>query len=94
MSEFDALKDTPEKLEEWFAETDARDAAQQGLVPSSMQCIAFDIQIVFAESVNASPYPADIYEHLGFLGDLHRQLSNHPDGSKVKLVIKPETGTA
>jgi hypothetical protein len=94
MSEFDALRDTPEKREEWFAEADARDAAQRGLVPNSMQCIAFDIPVVFAESVNASPYLADIYEHLGCLGDMHRQLSNLPDGSTVKLVIKPKTDTA
>jgi hypothetical protein len=93
-SEFEALRNTLEKREEWFAEADARDAAQRGLVPNSMQCIAFDIPVVFAESANASPYLADIYEHLGCLGDMHRELSSLPDGSTVKLVVKPKTDTA
>jgi len=30
----------------------------------------------------------DIYEHLSFLGDLHRQIAELPDGAKVKLVAK------
>lgn len=90
-SEFNVLKATPEKREEWFAEADARDAAERGLVPSPGQCIAFDIPTVFAESANASPYIADIYDQLGFLGDLHRQLAAISDGTKVKLVIKPKT---
>ena len=89
-SEFNALKATPEKREEWFAESDANDAGERGLIPGSGQCIGFDIPTVFAESANATPYIADIYDHLGFLGDLHRQLSTFPDGTKVELVIKPK----
>lgn len=70
-SEFNALKTTPEKREEWFAEADKQDAAERGLIPGPGQCIGFDIPTVFAESANATPYIADIYDHLGFLGNLH-----------------------
>jgi len=90
VSEFDVLSALPEKREEWFAEAGAKDAAKRGLVPDPKQCIAFDIPLAFAESANASPYIADIYDQLGFLGDLHRQLATLPDGSKVELVIKPK----
>ena len=87
--EFDALSATPEKREEWFAEEDAKNAAEQGLIPGPTQCIAFDIPVVFEESANASPYIADLYDQLGFLGDLHRQLATFPDGTKVELAIEP-----
>jgi len=92
-SEFDVLKATPEKREEWFAEADAHDATERGLIPGPGKCIAFDIPTVFAESAKASPYIADIYDQVGFLGDMHRQLSKFPDDAKVNRVIKPEPDT-
>jgi hypothetical protein len=54
-----------------------------------MQCIAFDVPVVFEEGANNSAYIVDIYDCVGFLGDLHRQLVTLPDGTKVEVVIKP-----
>ena len=47
--------------------------AELGIVPGAEQCIAFDIPVVFKESANASHYVANIYDYIGFLGDVHRQ---------------------
>jgi hypothetical protein len=46
---------------------------------------------VFAESGAANPaYLVDLYENVSLLGDLNRQISSLPDGSKVRLrVMKP-----
>ena len=83
-----ALSENADKLEEWFAESDARTAAAEGLIPGPSQCIGFSVPLVFAESASANTaYIADIYDHIGFLGDLHKQIATMPDGAKLKLTI-------
>lgn len=90
VSEFSELARTPEKQEEWFAEAAANKAEQRGLVPGPQQCIGFSTPVVFAESDGLdSAYVADLYEHVGFLGDIHRQIATLPDGAKVRLVVQP-----
>jgi hypothetical protein len=32
---------------------------------------------------------ANIYEHVSFLGDLHRQIASSSEGSKVRLQVNP-----
>jgi hypothetical protein len=87
--QFLALSEDADKLEEWFAESDTRDAAERGLIPGPSQCIGFSVPLVFAESASENmAYIVDIYDHVGFLGDLHRQIATMPDGAKVKLIIK------
>ena len=76
--------------ERWFAEADEFAAAGQGLKPNGDQCIGFKIPLVFAQSGSPSQaYVADLYEQVSFLGYLHRQIAELPDGSKVQLEIKP-----
>jgi hypothetical protein len=88
-SDFRDSSDDADKLEEWFAESDTRAAAEQGLSPGPSQCIGFSVPLVFAESaLGNEAYVADLYDHIGFLGDLHRQIATMPDGAKVKLSIK------
>jgi len=60
----------------------------QGLKPNATQCIGFSAPLVFAESGSPdnTPYVVDLYEHVSFLGDLHQQISDVPDGGKVRLV--------
>jgi hypothetical protein len=88
--EFMKMAETKEKRREWFVENEMLAYAQRGLVPSSSQCIGFGIPAVFAEGGRPdTAYIADIYEHVSFLGDLHRQIGNLPDGSKVQLCVNP-----
>ena len=88
-SQFLALSENADKLDEWFAETDAKSVAEQGLIPSPSECIGFSVPLVFKQGGSPdTPYIIDIYENVGFLGDLHKQIATLPDGAKVKLVIK------
>ncbi len=53
------------------------------------QCIGFKIPVVFRESANSpdNAYVADLYEQVAFLGDLHRQIAELPDGATVRLHV-------
>jgi hypothetical protein len=87
--EFTALSKTPEKQESWFAQDAASAAAERGLIPGPGRCIGFSTPVVFAESKGLDcAYIADIYDHVGFLGDIHRQIAALPDGADVRLVVK------
>ncbi len=45
--------------------------------------------LIFAESGSPdTPYVADLYENISFLGDLNRQISSLPDGAKVRIRVK------
>jgi hypothetical protein len=47
------------------------------------------VPLIFAESGSPdTPYVADLYEHISFLGDLNRQISSLPDGAKVPIRVK------
>lgn len=88
-SQFRELASTKEKREEWFAERDELAATRHGLKLGANQCIGFKTPLVFAESgVPNNAYLADVYEYVSFLGELHRQLSELPDGAKVRLEFK------
>jgi hypothetical protein len=90
-SQFRELAETEQKREEWFTETDQRIAESRGIVPGPLQCIGFSTPIVFAESgYSGNAYVADLYEQVSFLGDLNRQISSLPEGTKVELRVKPE----
>jgi hypothetical protein len=89
VAEFTVLAKTPEKQESWFAQGAANAAAERGLIPGPGQCIGFGTPVVFAESKGLDcAYIADIYDHVGFLGDIHRQIAALPDGADVRLVVK------
>ncbi len=51
------------------------------------QCFTYKLPIVLG---NAQPEicTMGIYEAVGFLGDVHRQIKDLPDGSKISLVVK------
>ena len=90
--QFCELAATPEKRREWFAEVRELAAAAQGLKPNATQCIGYNLPLVFAESCSPdnTQYVVDLYEHVAFFGDLHKQISDVPDGGRVRLVIAPK----
>jgi hypothetical protein len=90
--QFLELAGVPDNRHAWLAEKEEEAFAAKGLVAGADQCIGFDIPLVFAADRRASkPYILDIYENLSFLGDLHKQIAEVPDGSKIKLRIKRTT---
>src|SRR5271165_2507398 len=87
--EFRAMSATAEKRQHWFGETDELAAAERGLSPNALQCIAFKTPLLFAESgTPENVYVADLYEQVSFLGDLNRQILGLADGTKVRLNVK------
>jgi hypothetical protein len=87
--EFCELALTSERQEEWFAVKDEKAAIARGLEPSETQCIGFSVPLVFAEGGSPdTAYVVDLYEHVSFLGDLNRQISDLPEGAKVRLRIE------
>lgn len=75
-----------ENEEEWFAAADENAALAGGLVPEDNQCIEFSVPLVFAFAESGSPntpYVADLYEHVSFLGDVNRQVAELPDGKSA-----------
>jgi hypothetical protein len=88
--EFRSRAQQAECSEAWFAESDEREFVSRGLVPTPDQCIAFTTPLVFKEAANGNkPFVVDLYEGVSFLGDLHRQLRDVPDGRQVRLRIEP-----
>lgn len=88
-AEFRNFASRKEKREEWFAESDELAAFEKGLKPNQDQCIVFKTPIMFAEAGTPNnAYVGSLYEQVSFLGDLNRQLSQLPDGSKVQLRIQ------
>jgi len=77
------------KRELWFAEHQLEAFAARGLKPNDLQCIGFKTPVVFAESANVpnNAYVADLYEQVSFLGDLHRQIADVPNGGKIRLKV-------
>jgi hypothetical protein len=77
------------KRELWFAEHQLEAFAARGLRPNDLQCIGFKTPVVFAESANVpnNAYVADLYEQVSFLGDLHRQIADVPNGRKIRLKV-------
>jgi hypothetical protein len=90
VTEFTELAKTPERREEWFADQETNAAAERGLVPGPGQCIGFYPPATFAESDGlSSAYVTDLYDNVGWLGDMHRQIATLPDGAKVRIVVQP-----
>ncbi|MFZ0279732.1 MAG: hypothetical protein WA254_09365 [Candidatus Sulfotelmatobacter sp.] len=88
-AEFRELAASQKKRAEWFREAAEQSALARGLKPDATQCIGFSVPLIFAESGSPdTPYVADLYEHISFLGDLSRQISSLPDGAKVRLRVK------
>lgn len=88
-SRFEESLQNPSKRELWFADRQLEAFGERGLKPNRLQCIGFKTPMVFAESkdVPDNAYVADLYEQVSFLGDLHRQIADTPDGAKVRLKI-------
>ena len=88
MKEFCEQGRTEKRREEWFLESDELAAAKRGLTPNRDQCIGFKTPLVFAESGSlGDAFVADLYEQVSFLGTLHRQISELPDGAQVRFEI-------
>jgi hypothetical protein len=79
------------KRRERFLEELTEQAERKGCSPGKGQCVGGKIPFVFAQSANVpdNMYVADLYEYVSFMGDLHNQINNVPDGGQVRIRDKP-----
>jgi len=77
--------------DDWFLQRLAEQASQKGCSPKKGQCVGYKIPTVFKESANVpdNAYVADLYEFVSFMGDLHHQINDVPDGGQIRLKIQP-----
>lgn len=94
--QFQAGANSFERRTEWFHEDVAIALAEQGFPVSKGKCVGYKTPIVFAQASGAASnvYVAQLEAYVAFLGDLHLQIRDVPDGEKVRLIIgpKPESG--
>jgi len=86
----EAAKDA-DKKEDWFLGELAEQVMRKGCSPGKGQCVGGKIPFVFAQRANApdNMYVADLYEYVSFMGDLHSQMKDVPDGGQVRIKIEP-----
>ena len=87
--EFRERLSASENRNTWLAEADAKTYAERGFQPNEMQCIGFATPLIFAESADVAnnAHLTDIYDHVGFLGTLHKQICQLPTGAQVRLGV-------
>jgi hypothetical protein len=95
-SEFRSGADKNELRQEWFEEDAAIALAEKGFPVFKGKCIGYKTPIVFREASASADntYIAGIEEYVAFLGDLHSQLTDVPDGGRVRIIIGPEPGAS
>lgn len=78
--------------ETWFLRSDEEHAANKGYRPIKGQCIGSKIPWIFRESTGIAENLriADLYEYVGFMGSLHRQIAEVPNGGTVRIRFQPE----
>jgi hypothetical protein len=85
-----------ELRKKWFYEDVAVSLGEHRLSVSKGRCLGYKTPIVFVQSTGdaANVYAARIEEYVPFLGDLHFQMRNVPEGGRVRLIVgrKPDAG--
>ncbi len=83
--------DDPSKKKEWFLIDEAEWAERKGYNPGRGQCVGSKIPWIFKESARMPDnlYVADLYEYVSFMGDLHSQINDVPDGGQVRIKLEP-----
>ena len=80
-----------ERADDWFMPGLVSALHEAGKRPGPGECFTYAIYPIFAEGryevANFAVVPAE--EHFGRSGDLHRQLSELPDGTQVRLSNEP-----
>jgi Domain of unknown function (DUF1851) len=86
---FEHLLET-ETASNWFLPPLIERLVQAGKVLKEGQCYSFVTPPIFKEGTYTvgNLNPVDAREHFGWMGILHRQICDLPDGSKVHIKVK------
>ena len=90
--DFAKAANEPAKRRDWRLDGLAWQAQHRDCSPGKGQCFGYKIPAVFKESANmpSNLYVADLYEFVSFMGDMHGQMKDVPDGEKVRIKIQPK----
>ena len=86
---FATLLDTGDNANNWFMIPLVDKCVAAGLYVGHDQCYGYKIPPILGAAYTVeNTFPIDLSEHFSFLADIHRQIKNLPDGTKVKIVVK------
>jgi hypothetical protein len=77
LEEFKESVNNPENRRKWFFEDLAQSLSEQGFHLSKGKCLGYERPIVFSESTTTAD---NVYVADSFLGDIHLQMRDVPDG--------------
>ena len=91
VEEFRFAANDPSKKKEWLLIEEEDKAGRKGYSPGKGQCVGSKIPWIFKQSASVPDnlYVADLYEYVSFMGDLHSQINDVPDGGQVQIKIQP-----
>ena len=88
--EFDEIvQSSPDLVEEWFLPGLVEQLLEAGKRPSAGQCYGYTILPIFAEGKYAvdNMFVVPVREQFVGMADIHRQVSELPDGAQVRIKI-------
>lgn len=75
-------------FEQFLLKTKERELlASKGWKPAKDECFTYKMPVVFAEG-DHDICTVNVYEAVGFLGNVHRQIKDLPEGAKVRFAIQ------
>lgn len=88
LSEFQGLLAT-EMADDWFLPALIEELIRAGKTLAPGRCYTFAILPIFREGTYTveNLNPVDAKEHFGLTGHMHKEISNLPDGTTVKIKI-------
>ncbi|WP_148087920.1 DUF1851 domain-containing protein [Gemmata obscuriglobus] len=88
---FDAQLTDEEIADQWLMGSLVESAVAAGLMIGRGECYGFKRPPVLGGDYTVeNTFVLPVSEHLAFLGELHKQLRDMPDGSSVELKIRRE----
>jgi hypothetical protein len=89
--EFREAAKGPRKKRDWFLQELAEKAERKGCSPGKGHCVGSKIPWVFKQSADLpdNMYVADLYEYVSFMGELHGQMKDVPDGGQIRIRVQP-----
>ena len=89
--EFNRLKETQQKRDEWFLEGFVLSLASRGVFLKAGECFGFEKPPVLGGAIeigNIKPFPVIVWQSI--MGQLHEQLAKRPPGSKISGFVFKE----
>jgi len=81
--------DEEDNADDWLLVSLVDQCVAAGLTLKQDQCYSYTIPPIFKQSKYEveNVYPLSLAEHYSVLADMHRQIKDLPDGSRVKVVV-------